>query len=90
MVKKPLSVPSSNVDDIWHCHLELNVDYNRFTKNLLGYILPHQPFLDGDEPDPQSKTNLIEASFQYFGKFVFDPTSLDCSAKCGRHFNLPF
>lgn len=76
MVKMPLAVPSENVDKIWHCHLCLNADYNQLTKKLTGRILPHQPFLDGDTPDLESKQNLVDASFKYFGKFVFNPEFL--------------
>jgi hypothetical protein len=76
MTSNPLAVPSLAVDKIWHCHLCLNLDYNQLTKQATGKILQHQPFLEGDTPDFGSKQNLIDASFKYFDKFVFDPELL--------------
>ena len=68
----PLSVPSHDVDKVWHCHLCLNADYNKMTQEIMGKILIHTPFLEGDTTDPSAKQNLIDASFLYFGKFVFN------------------
>lgn len=88
LVNKALAVPGEKVDIIWHHHLCLNYDYNLLTKALAGKILRHEPSLDGDDTDNQSGKNLVEASFEVFGKFVFDPSLIDhqngCSACDGN------
>ncbi len=83
-----LAVPGDKVDKIWHCHLWMNADYNRLTKKLCGHIIRHEPHLDGDEHDPKSGQNLVDASFKHFGSFIFDPILIDhingCSACDGN------
>jgi hypothetical protein len=69
---KPMSVPGEKVDNIWHHHLCLNKDYNQLTKQLCGRILRHEPSLPGDENNSNNINNLVEASFHYYGEFVFD------------------
>lgn len=75
----PLAVPSEEVDELWHRHLEMNSDYNKLTMALTGKILVHNPHLDGDEVDDSARQNLADASFAVYGKFVFDPSAIGCN-----------
>ncbi len=81
-----ISVPSNDVDLIWHAHILHTVLYADFCNNLAGHFIHHNPF--GDNLTTEEKTNsqnsLTEASLTIFGENVFasEASSGDCGY-CG-------
>lgn len=81
-----ISVPSDDVDLIWHAHILHTVLYADFCNNLAGRFVHHNPFADnlstGEKTNSQN--SLTEASLTIFGENVFasEASSGDCGY-CG-------
>lgn len=80
-----ISVPSEDVDQIWHAHILHTVLYAEFCENVAGKFIHHNPFGDevGDIERKASVLKLVSASETTFGTNVFDAKQAWCGSCAG-------
>ena len=88
-----LSVPSPEIDKIWHGHILHTKDYAEFCNAVAGQFIHHNPFADAKKNDPQrierARQKLIEAQQKHFGRLVFQNISaISCDVCCGGQLSF--